>query len=207
MQYINSHLGIPVLPKFKDMMSVSGYSNASGDSASSLESKIASIEQQLSSLDVKRQKEELKLANEQDKKKRAAAKMTIVGGYKFREGERELRQANVAINQAKTEIRNIDEKIKSLSIDLADYQNRLKSVGVAVSTASAPTKASTPSVPPVAGGSASAGLAPLPDENTTPPSTTSAGSAKKSNWPLYVGLGLVGYFALAYYMGKVVKPQ
>ena len=91
------------------------------------------------------------MSTEQDKKKRAAAKMTIVGGYKFREGERELRQANVAINQAKTEIRNIDNKIKSLSIDLSDLQNRLKATSASIPATPSTPKPPVPSVPPIGG--------------------------------------------------------
>ena len=201
MQYINSNLGIPVLPKFADMMSLNSYANASGDSVSSLESKIASLEKEINSLQVKKQKEEVKLASEQDKKQKGYGKLATA---RFKQGEREIRQANVAINQAQAEIKSLDNKIKLLSIDLGDLQNRLKSVG-----ASLPATPSTPVIKPSVAPTASAGLAPLPDAGTTDttPQDSATGTTKKPNWALIAGVGFVSYLALTIFVNKVIKPQ
>ena len=204
MQYINSHLGIPVLPKFKDMMSVSGYSNASGDSVSSLQSQMRKIESDIRQLQVKKAKEDEKARKELVKIEEA---QKYIKRGKFQQGNKMRNEADYAIREARTEIQRIDSQINLLNIDYNDLKSQLEAMGGAPVPAPSTPKPPVPSVPPVAGGSASAGLVPLPDDNTTPPSTDSTGSAKKTNWPLYVGLGLVGYFALAYYMGKVVKPQ
>jgi prefoldin subunit 5 len=211
MQYINSNLGIPIKSSFADMMRVNNYSNATGDSASSLQSQIRKIESQLSSLSTKRQKEELKKKTEQEKKQRGALKLTIVGGYKFKQGDREIRQANVAINQAETEIRNIDNQIASLNIDLASLQSQLEAMGGAPtssssSSSSSTPKPATPSAPVIDGGVPSAGLVPLPDAGTTP-QDSATGTTKKPNWALIAGVGFVSYLALTIFVNKVIKPQ
>jgi uncharacterized coiled-coil protein SlyX len=203
MQYINSNLGIPVLPKFTDMMSANSYANASGDSVSSLESKIASLEKEINSLQVKKQKEEVKLASEQDKKQKGFGKLATA---RFKQGERDIREANVAINQAQTEIKNLDNKIKLLSIDLGDVQNRLKSAGASLPTPPPTPKPPTPSVPVIDGGTPSAGLVPLPESGNTS-QDGSTGTPKKTNWVLIAAVGLAGYLALAYFVNKVIKPQ
>jgi len=209
MQYINSNLGIPIKSSFADMMRVNNYSNATGDSASSLQSQIRKIESQLSSLSTKRQKEELKKKTEQAKKQRGALKLTIAGGFKLKEGDREIRQANVAINQAETEIRNIDNQIASLNIDLASLQTQLEAIGgapIPTSSSSSTPKPPTPSAPVIDGGVPSAGLAPLPDAGTTPQDSTT-GTTKKPNWALIAGVGFVSYLALTIFVNKVIKPQ
>lgn len=152
MQYINSNLGIPIKASFADMMAVNSYSNASGDSVSSLESKIAKIQSELASLDNKRQKENVKLKNEQEKERRGYAK---IASAKFKEGERDIRQANVGANQAKTEIKNIETKMALLNIDLASLQSQLDAMGGAPAPAPRPLppipKPPVPSVPPIGG--------------------------------------------------------
>jgi uncharacterized coiled-coil protein SlyX len=203
MQYINSNLGIPVLPKFSDMMSVNSYANASGDSVSSLESKIASLEKEINSLEVKKQKEQVKLESEQDKKQKGFGKLATA---RFKQGERDIREANVAINQAQAEIKSLDNKIKLLTIDLGDLQNRLKSAGASLPTPPSTPKPVTPSVPPVVGGVPSAGLVPLPETGNTS-QNGSTGTPKKTNWVLIAGVSLAGYLALAYFVNKVIKPQ
>jgi hypothetical protein len=203
MQYINSNLGIPVLPKFSDMMSVNSYANASGDSVSSLESKIASLEKEINSLEVKKQKEQVKLDSEQDKKQKGFGKLATA---RFKQGERDIREANVAINQAQAEIKSLDNKIKLLSVDLGDLQNRLKSAGASLPTPPSTPKPPTPSVPVIDGGVPSAGLVPLPETGNTS-QEGSTGTPKKTNWVLIAGVSLAGYLALAYFVNKVIKPQ
>jgi hypothetical protein len=211
MQYINSNLGIPIKSSFTDMMRMNNFSNATGDSASSLQSQIRKIESELSSLSTKKQKEELKKKNEQEKKRRGMLKLTIAGGYKLKEGDREIRQANVAINQAVTEIRNIENRIATLNLDLASLQSQLEAVGGAPTPAPAPTSSSTPkpptpSVPVIDGGVPSAGLVPLPETGNTS-QEGSTGTPKKTNWVLIAGVSLAGYLTLAYFVNKVIKPQ
>jgi hypothetical protein len=147
MQYINSNLGIPIKPSFADMMSVNCYSNATGDSASSLQSQIRKIESELSSLGIKKQKEIVKLNNEREKERKGYVKIST--GLKFREGERDIREANVGANQAKTEIKNIETKMSLLNIDLASLQSQLEAMGGAPAPAGAP-RPLPPSVPPIA---------------------------------------------------------
>jgi hypothetical protein len=147
MQYINSNLGIPIKPSFADMMSVNCYSNATGDSASSLQSQIRKIESELSSLGIKKQKEIVKLSNEREKERKGYVKIST--GLKFREGERDIREANVGANQAKTEIKNIETKMSLLNIDLASLQSQLEAMGGAPAPAGAP-RPLPPSVPPIA---------------------------------------------------------
>ena len=127
MQYINSNLGIPLKSSFSDMMNMNCYSNATGDSASSLQSKIRKIESELSSLDIKKQKEIVKLNNEREKERKGYVKIST--GLKFREGERDIREANVGANQAKTEIKNIETKMSLLNIDLASLISQLEALG------------------------------------------------------------------------------
>ena len=207
MQYINSNLGIPIKASFADMMAVNSYSNASGDSVSSLESKIAKIQSELASLDNKRQKENVKLKNEQEKERRGYGK---IASAKFKEGERDIRQANVGANQAKTEIKNIETKMALLNIDLASLQSQLDAMGGAPAPAPRPLpptpKPPTPSVPPIGGGAGSAGLVPLPEGSTDNSSSDSTAKPKK-NWVMIGGIGLVAYVAVAYFVNKVVKPQ
>jgi hypothetical protein len=147
MQYINSNLGIPLKSSFSDMMNMNCYSNATGDSASSLQSKIRKIESELSSLDIKKQKEIVKLNNEREKERKGYVKIST--GLKFREGERDIREANVGANQAKTEIKNIETKMSLLNIDLASLQSQLEAMGGAPAPAGAP-RPLPPSVPPIA---------------------------------------------------------
>jgi len=147
MQYINSNLGIPIKPSFADMMSINRYSNATGDSVSSLQSQIRKIESELSSLDIKKQKEILKLNNEREKERKGYVKIST--GLKFREGERDIREANVGANQAKTEIKNIETKMSLLNIDLASLQTQLDAAGGAPAPAGAP-RPLPPSAPPIA---------------------------------------------------------
>lgn len=147
MQYINSNLGIPIKPSFADMMSVNCYSNATGDSVSSLQSQIRKIENELSSLSTKKQKEIVKLNNEREKERKGYVKIST--GLKFREGERDIREANVGANQAKTEIKNIETKMSLLNIDLASLQTQLDSAGGAPAPAGAP-RPLPPSAPPIA---------------------------------------------------------
>lgn len=147
MQYINSNLGIPLKSSFSDMMNMNCYSNATGDSASSLQSKIRKIESELSSLDIKKQKEIVKLNNEREKERKGYVKFST--GLKFREGERDIREANVGANQAKTEIKNIETKMSLLNIDLASLQSQLEAMGGAPAPAGAP-RPLPPSVPPIA---------------------------------------------------------
>ena len=147
MQYINSNLGIPIKPSFADMMSVNCYSNATGDSASSLQSQIRKIESELSSLGIKKQKEIVKLNNEREKERKGYVKIST--GLKFREGERDIREANVGANQAKTEIKNIETKMSLLNIDLASLQSQLEAMGGAPAPAGSP-RPLPPSVPPIA---------------------------------------------------------
>lgn len=147
MQYINSNLGIPLKSSFSDMMNMNCYSNATGDSASSLQSKIRKIESELSSLDIKKQKEIVKLNNEREKERKGYVKIST--GLKFREGERDIREANVGANQAKTEIKNIETKMSLLNIDLASLQSQLEAMGGAPAPAGAP-RPLPPSMPPIA---------------------------------------------------------
>jgi hypothetical protein len=147
MQYINSNLGIPIKPSFADMMSVNCYSNATGDSVSSLQSQIRKIESELSSLDSKRQKENVKLKNEREKEVKGYYKIRVQ--FKFKEGERDIREANVGANQAKTEIKNIETKMALLNIDLASLQSQLDAAGGAPAPAGAP-RPLPPSAPPIA---------------------------------------------------------
>ena len=147
MQYINYNLGIPLKSSFSDMMNMNCYSNATGDSASSLQSKIRKIESELSSLDIKKQKEIVKLNNEREKERKGYVKIST--GLKFREGERDIREANVGANQAKTEIKNIETKMSLLNIDLASLQSQLEAMGGAPAPAGAP-RPLPPSVPPIA---------------------------------------------------------
>ena len=127
MQYINSTLGIPIKPSFADMMRMNNYSNATGDSVSSLQSQIRKIEIELAALDVKKQKENVKLNNEREKERKGYLKMAT--GWKFKEGERDIREANVGANQAKTEIKNIQTKMSLLNIDLATLISQLEALG------------------------------------------------------------------------------
>ena len=129
------------------MMSINRYSNATGDSVSSLQSQIRKIESELSSLDIKKQKEILKLNNEREKERKGYVKIST--GLKFREGERDIREANVGANQAKTEIKNIETKMSLLNIDLASLQTQLDAAGGAPAPAGAP-RPLPPSAPPIA---------------------------------------------------------
>jgi hypothetical protein len=147
MQYINSTLGIPIKPSFADMMSMNSYSNATGDSVSSLQSQIRKIESELAALDIKKQKENVKLNNEREKERKGYVKIST--GLKFREGERDIREANVGANQAKTEIKNIETKMSLLNIDLASLQTQLEAAGGAPAPAGAP-RPLPPSAPPIA---------------------------------------------------------
>jgi hypothetical protein len=147
MQYINSNLGIPIKPSFADMMSMNRYSNATGDSASSLQSQIRKIESELADLNVKKQKENVKLKNEREKEVKGYYKIRVQ--LKFKEGERDIREANVGANQAKTEIKNIETKMSLLNIDLASLQGQLEAIGGAPAPAGAP-RPLPPSAPPIA---------------------------------------------------------
>jgi hypothetical protein len=147
MQYINSNLGIPLKSSFSDMMNMNCFSSATGDSASSLQSQIRKIESELSSLGIKKQKEIVKLSNEREKERKGYVKIST--GLKFREGERDIREANVGANQAKTEIKNIETKMSLLNIDLASLQSQLEAMGGAPAPAGAP-RPLPPSVPPIA---------------------------------------------------------
>lgn len=203
MQYINSNLGIPILPKFADMMSVSGYSNASGDTVSSLQSKMRKIESDIRQLQVKKAKEDEKVRKELVKIEEA---QKYIKRAKFQQGNKMRNEADYAIREARTEIQRIDSQINLLNIDYNDLKSQLEAMGGAPVPPPSIPKPSTPA--PVVSGSASAGLVPLPDAGTDgAPTDGATGSLKKKNWPLYIGIGVAGYFALAYFMNKVVKPQ
>lgn len=213
MQYINSNLGIPIKPSFADMMSVNCYSNATGDSASSLQSKINKIQSELSSLDVKRQKEIVKLNNEREKERKGYVKIST--GLKFREGERDIREANVGANQAKTEIKNIETKMSLLNIDLATLQTQLEAMGGAPAPAGAP-RPLPPSAPPIAppiifgptgGGVGGGTMLDGPTGQAILDGPTGGGSAdtgkSKINYPM-VAIGSALVLGVLYF--AVVKP-
>jgi hypothetical protein len=149
MQYINSNLGIPIKPSFADMMSINRYSNATGDSVSSLQSQIRKIESELSSLDVKMQKEQLKKNTNQQKEIDAYKKTTILGGFKYRQALKDYNEARKAIKEANVEMGIIQNKMASLSIDLNQLQSQLVAAGGAPAPASAP-RPLPPSAPPIA---------------------------------------------------------
>jgi hypothetical protein len=98
-------------------------------------------------LGIKKQKEIVKLSNEREKERKGYVKIST--GLKFREGERDIREANVGANQAKTEIKNIETKMSLLNIDLASLQSQLEAMGGAPAPAGAP-RPLPPSVPPIA---------------------------------------------------------
>jgi hypothetical protein len=149
MQYINSNLGIPIKPSFADMMSINRYSNATGDSVSSLQSQIRKIESELSSLDVKMQKEQLKKTTNQQKELDAYKKTTILGGFKYRQAVKDYNEARKAIKEANVEMGIIQNKMASLSIDLNQLQSQLVAAGGAPAPAGAP-RPLPPSAPPIA---------------------------------------------------------
>jgi hypothetical protein len=203
MQYINSNLGIPIKSSFADMMSDCGcHSNATGDSVSTIKSKISSLENEIRQLQVKKAKEDEKVRRELTKIEEA--QKTIKKG-KIREGNKMRNEADYAIREARAEIRNLDSKINLLTIDLNDLKIQVPSV----------PSASAPSVPQIlptstasagSGGSGSAGIVPLPETGNTS-ENGSSGAPKKTNWVLLAGVGLAGYVALAYFVNKFVKPQ
>jgi hypothetical protein len=205
MQYINSNLGIPIKSSFADMMNMDCYSNASGDSVSTIKSKISSLENEIRQLQVKKAKEDEKVRRELTKIEEA--QKTIKKG-KIREGNKMRNEADYAIREARAEIRNLDSKINLLTIDLNDLKIQVPSVP-SVPTASAP---SVPQILPTStasagsGGSGSAGIVPLPETGNTSENGSSE-APKKTNWVLLAGVGLAGYVALAYFVNKFVKPQ
>ena len=149
MQYINSNLGIPVLPKFKDMMSVSGYSNASGDSVSSLQSKMRKIESDIRQFQVKKAKEDEKVRKELLKIEDA---QKYIKRGKLQQGNKMRNEADYAIREARTEMRNIDSQINLLTIDYNDLKSQLEAMGGAPAPTPSTPKPPVPSVPPIVGG-------------------------------------------------------
>ena len=149
MQYINSNLGIPVLPKFKDMMNVSGYSNASGDSVSSLQSQMRKIESDIRQLQVKKAKEDEKVRKELVKIEEA---QKYIKRGKFQQGNKMRNEADYAIREARTEIQRIDSQINLLNIDYNDLKSQLEAMGGAPVPAPSTPKPPVPSVPPIVGG-------------------------------------------------------
>ena len=131
------------------MMSINRYSNATGDSVSSLQSQIRKIESELSSLDVKMQKEQLKKNTNQQKEIDAYKKTTILGGFKYRQALKDYNEARKAIKEANVEMGIIQNKMASLSIDLNQLQSQLVAAGGAPAPASAP-RPLPPSAPPIA---------------------------------------------------------
>ena len=213
MQYINSNLGIPIKPSFADMMSVNCYSNATGDSVSSLQSQIRKIESELSSLNNKKQKETVKLNNEREKERKGYLKIRT--GFKFKEGERDIREANVGANQAKTEIKNIETKMSLLNIDLATLQSQLEAMGGAPAPAGAP-RPLPPLAPriapptnfgPTGGGIGGGTLLDGPTGQAILDGPTGGGSAdtgkSKINYPM-VAIGSALVLGVLYF--AVVKP-
>lgn len=205
MQYINSNLGIPIKSSFADMMKMDCYSNASGDSVSTIKSKISSLENEIRQLQVKKAKEDEKVRRELTKIEEA--QKTIKKG-KIREGNKMRNEADYAIREARAEIRNLDSKINLLTIDLNDLKIQVPSVPSMPS----PSAPSVPQILPTStasagsGGSGSAGIVPLPETGNTS-ENGSSGAPKKTNWVLLAGVGLAGYVALAYFVNKFVKPQ
>ena len=149
MQYINSNLGIPILPKFADMMSVSGYSNASGDTVSSLQSKMRKIESDIRQLQVKKAKEDEKVRKELLKIEDA---QKYIKRGKFQQGNKMRNEADYAIREARTEMRNIDSQINLLNIDYNDLKSQLEAMGGAPVPPPSTPKPPVPSVPPIVGG-------------------------------------------------------
>lgn len=202
MQYINSNLGIPIKSSFADMMNMDCYSNASGDSVSTIKSKISSLENEIRQLQVKKAKEDEKVRRELTKIEEA--QKTIKKG-KIREGNKMRNEADYAIREARAEIRNLDSKINLLTIDLNDLKIQVPSVPTA-SAPSVPQILPTSTASAGSGGSGSAGIVPLPETGNTS-ENGSSGAPKKTNWVLLAGVGLAGYVALAYFVNKFVKPQ
>jgi len=205
MQYINSNLGIPIKASFADMMAVNSYSNASGDSVSSLQSKMRKIENDIRQLQVKKAKEDEKVRKELLKIEDA---QKFIKKGKFQQGNKMRNEADYAIREARTEMRSIDSQINLLNIDYNDLKSQLEAMGGAPAPPPLPPipKPPIPSVPPIGGGAGSAGLVPLPEGSTDNSSSDSTAKPKR-NWVMIGGIGLVAYVALAYFVNKVVKPQ
>lgn len=205
MEYINSNLGIPILPKFTDMMNANGMANASGDSVSSLQSKMRKIENDIRQLQIKKAKEDEKVRKELLKIEDA---QKYIKSGKFQQGNKMRNEADYAIREARTEMRNIDSQINLLNIDYNDLKSQLEAMGGTPAPPPSPSipKPPVPSVPPIGGGAGSAGLVPLPEGSADNSSSDSTAKPKR-NWVMIGGIGLVAYVAVAYFVNKVVKPE
>lgn len=146
MQYINSNLGIPIKASFADMMGVNSYSNASGDSVSSLQTKMRKIENDIRQLQVKKAKEDEKVRKELLKIEDA---QKFIKKGKFQQGNKMRNEADYAIREARTEMRNIDSQINLLNIDYNDLKSQLEAMGGAPVPPPITPKPPVPSVPPI----------------------------------------------------------
>jgi len=220
MKNLNRQLGIQVTPIPSYMGG--GYLNATGEE-SALKKKISSAKSKIRSLEKKRADEEVKLKSEQKKKQRGLAKIdpraALLAGEKFNpiEGRKMVQQANVAIDQAREAMRQIEIDIAYANNEIADLEAQLASIAASEPTPSpaprptpSPSPSPTPSPSPSGSPSplgGSAPILPLADggaSSTTDGGATSGGAlgGDKKNTLLYVGIGVVVLGGIAYFVMK-----
>jgi len=218
MKNLNRQLGIQVTPIPAYMGG--GYLNATGEE-SALKKKIATAKNEIRSLEKKKADENVKFENEKKKRNRGYAKLlpstAIAAGERVNpiEGRKMIKQAQIGIEQAETEIRNLDMKIALLNNEIADFEAQLASIAASEPTPSPaprPTPSPSPSPTPSPSGSpsplgGSAPILPLADggaSSTTDGGATSGGAlgGDKKNTLLYVGIGVVVLGGIAYFVMK-----
>lgn len=210
MKNLNRQLGIQVTPIPAYMGG--GFLNVSGEE-SSIKSKIASAKSKIRSLEKKRADEEVKLKSEQNKKQRGLAKIdpraALIAGEKFNpiEGQKMVKQANVAIDQAREAIRQIEKDIAYANNEIADLEAQLVSIAAstpAPSPAPRPTPSPSPSPSPSGAPSPLSSGTPTTSMTESAPLTTSdlTNGGGKKNTLLYVGIGVVVLGGIAYFVMK-----
>jgi hypothetical protein len=211
MKNLNRQLGIQVTPIPAYMGG--GFLNATGEE-SALKKKIATAKNEIRSLEKKKADENVKLENEKKKKRRGFAKTTpataIAAGERLNpiEGAKMMKQAQIGIEQAEAEIRNLDMKIALLNNEIADFEAQLASIVASEPTPSPaprPTPSPSPSPSPSGAPSPTSGGTPTTSMTESTPLTTSdltSGGSGKNNTLLYVGIGVVVLGGIAYFVMK-----
>lgn len=209
MKNLNRQLGIQVTPIPAYMGG--GFLNATGEE-SALKKKISTAKNEIRSLEKKKADENVKLENEKKKRNRGYAKLlpatALAAGERVNpiEGRKMIKEAQIGIEQAEAEIRNLNTKIALLNNEIADFEAQLASIAPSEPTPSpAPRPAPSPSPSPSGAPSPLGGGTPTSSMTESAPLTTSdltSGGGDKKNTLLYVGIGVIVLGGIAYFVMK-----